>query len=168
MALRNPHPKSPCVGEERRAGLGQTLPAGSPIVGSRTSPVQIDDAVNNYIRLGRRAACRDRRHLRRRERANLDQLCHLRDCVSALTSRHLRPVARVDQLQCESNRIYTCVPPTKLMEFPALVVSSEKTVQPVFGLGFHSFAVKDVDHDAQWLALFHEVQQPGAHAPNCD
>ena len=33
-ALRNPHSKSPCVGEERRAGLGQTLPTGSPIVGS--------------------------------------------------------------------------------------------------------------------------------------
>ena len=37
---------APCVGEERRAGLGHTLPAGSPIVGSRTSPVQSDDAVN--------------------------------------------------------------------------------------------------------------------------
>ena len=35
-------PKSPCVGEERRAGLGQTLPAGSPIVVSRVSPVQND------------------------------------------------------------------------------------------------------------------------------
>ena len=34
-ALGNPHPKSPCVGEERRAGLGQSLPAGSPRVGSR-------------------------------------------------------------------------------------------------------------------------------------
>ena len=32
-ALRNPHPKSPCEGEERRAGLGQALPTGSPIVG---------------------------------------------------------------------------------------------------------------------------------------
>ena len=29
-SARNPHPKSPCVGEERRAGLGQTFPAGSP------------------------------------------------------------------------------------------------------------------------------------------
>ena len=33
-ALRNPLPKSPCVGEERRVGLGQAL----PIVGSRLSP----------------------------------------------------------------------------------------------------------------------------------
>ena len=37
-ALRNPHLKSPCVGEERRAGLGQALPIGSPIVGSRDEP----------------------------------------------------------------------------------------------------------------------------------
>ena len=37
-ALRNPLPKRPCVGEERRAGLGQALPTGSPIVGSRASP----------------------------------------------------------------------------------------------------------------------------------
>ena len=45
-ALRNPpHPKSPCVGEERRAGLGQTLSTGSPIVGSRVSHVQ-GDATN--------------------------------------------------------------------------------------------------------------------------
>ena len=41
-ALRNQHPKSPCVGEERRACLGQTLPAGSPIAGFRVSPVQSD------------------------------------------------------------------------------------------------------------------------------
>ena len=34
-ALQNPHPKSPCVEEERRAGLGQTLSTGSPIEGSR-------------------------------------------------------------------------------------------------------------------------------------
>ena len=39
-ALRNPLPKSPCVGEERRACLAQTLPTGSPTVGSRVSPVQ--------------------------------------------------------------------------------------------------------------------------------
>ena len=31
-----------------------------PHVGSRTSPVLGDDAVNNYLRLGRLAACRDR------------------------------------------------------------------------------------------------------------
>ena len=43
--LRNPHPKSPCVGVERRASVGQTLPAGSPIVGSSLSPVQ-GDATN--------------------------------------------------------------------------------------------------------------------------
>ena len=30
-------PNSPCVGEERRAGLGQALPTGFPIVGSRLS-----------------------------------------------------------------------------------------------------------------------------------
>ena len=34
-ALRVPRTLSPCVGEERRAGLGQDLSAGSPIVGSR-------------------------------------------------------------------------------------------------------------------------------------
>ena len=45
-ALRNPHPKSPCVVEERRAGLGQTLPVG-------VSRVQSDTLVNDYIRLGR-------------------------------------------------------------------------------------------------------------------
>ena len=37
-ALRNLLPKSPCVGEERRAGLGQALPSGSPIVGSKACP----------------------------------------------------------------------------------------------------------------------------------
>ena len=59
-ALRNPLPKSPCVEEGCRAGLGQTLPAGSPIVWSRTSPVLGADAVNSNIRLGRSAACCDR------------------------------------------------------------------------------------------------------------
>ena len=58
-ALRNPPPKSPCVGEERRAGLGQALPTGSPIVGSRSSPVQSDDAVNNNILVGHDAYVSD-------------------------------------------------------------------------------------------------------------
>ena len=64
-------------------------------------------------------------------------------------------------------------------KFPVLVVSKsfqevvkitrklENTMRTVFGLGFHSFAVKDVDHDALCLTLFNEVRQPGAHAPNC-
>ena len=60
-----------------------------------------------YFRLGRRATCRDRPHHRRRDGSNLDQLCHLRDCVSALIPRHLRPVARVGQLLFERNRIST-------------------------------------------------------------
>ena len=121
-----------CV-EERRAGLGQALPAGSRIVGSRVSqyrrycgqqlhscrarhvrlgrrvtefvyvvstvkPVQMRLRLT-YIRLRPRAACRDRQHERRREGAKLDQFCHLRDCVSALAPRHLRPVARVGRFQ---------------------------------------------------------------------
>ena len=60
LALRNPHPKSPCVGEEGRAGLGQTLPTGSPIVGSR-EPVQkilrstlLHSSRARHVRLGRR------------------------------------------------------------------------------------------------------------------
>ena len=37
--LPPPHTQeSPCVGEERRAGLGQGLPTGSPKLGSRVSP----------------------------------------------------------------------------------------------------------------------------------
>merc|ERR1712136_735327 len=43
----------------------------------------------------------------------------------------------------------------------------ESKVQPVIGLGFHSSAMEDVDHDALWLAVLNEVRQPGAHAPNC-
>ena len=39
----------------------------------------------------------------------------------------------------------------------------ENTVQPVIGLGFHSSALEDVDHDALWLALLNEVRQPAAH-----
>ena len=34
-ALRNPPPKSGCARQHRTAGLGQTLPTGSPIAGSR-------------------------------------------------------------------------------------------------------------------------------------
>ena len=51
-ALPNPLPKSPCVGEECRRGLGQALPAGSPIVGSRVQMI----LRLTCIRLGRRAA----------------------------------------------------------------------------------------------------------------
>ena len=74
-------PKSPCLGEERRAGLGQALPAGSPIVGSRVQMILRP----THIRAGRRAACRNRRHHRRREGANLDQFRRLRDCFSLCT-----------------------------------------------------------------------------------
>ena len=35
------------------------------------------------------------------------------------------------------------------------------------GLGFHSSAMEDADHDALWLALLNEVREPRAHAPNC-
>ena len=49
-ALRKPLPKSCCVGEERRAGLGQTLPTGFPIAGSRVSPVK-GDATNTVASL---------------------------------------------------------------------------------------------------------------------
>ena len=59
-ALRNPRPKSPCVGEERRAVWVRPSPTGSPIVGSRVEPVQSDTAVHiitlgaRHVRLGRR------------------------------------------------------------------------------------------------------------------
>ena len=53
-ALRNPPPKSPCVGKERRVGLGQTLPAGSPIVGSIVSPCTERYWSTYYVHLGRR------------------------------------------------------------------------------------------------------------------
>ena len=95
-ALRKPHAKSPCV---RAGGSGQGLPAGSPIVGSRTSPVQSDDAVNNYIRLGPRRL-RDCRHLRRREGG------HQRNCVSVFTSRHWRSGTR-GECSTEKNPICT-------------------------------------------------------------
>ena len=42
----------------------------------------------------------------------------------------------------------------------------ENTAQPVVGLDFHTSTIKDIDHDALWLALLNEVRQPGAHAPN--
>ena len=41
------------------------------------------------------------------------------------------------------------------------------TKQPVIGLGFHSSANEDVDHDSLWMALLDEVRQLEAHAPNC-
>ena len=44
-ALRNPHPESRCVGEERRAGLGQALPSGSPNRGVQGAE---DTAVNMH------------------------------------------------------------------------------------------------------------------------
>ena len=100
---RNPRPKSPCVGDQRRAGLGQALPVGSPIVVSRVQKI----LRSTYIRGGRRAPCRDRRHQRHREGANLVQFCHLRDCVSAITPRDLRSVVRVGRFQCAKKRICT-------------------------------------------------------------
>ena len=42
----------------------------------------------------------------------------------------------------------------------------ENAVQSVVGSDFHSPGM-DVDHDALWLALLNEIQQPRAHAPNC-
>jgi len=37
-------------------------------------------------------------------------------------------------------------------------------VQPVVGLGFHSFVVKDVSYDALRLVFLIDVRQPGALA----
>ena len=48
-----------------------------------------------------------------------------------------------------------------------VVQKIENTVQPVRGSGSHSFAMKDVNHEASWLALSNEVQELDAHAPNC-
>ena len=52
-------------------------------------------------------------------------------------------------------------------EVITVAMKIENTIQPVIGLGFHSSANEDVDHDALWLALLDEVRQPEAHAPNC-
>ena len=43
----------------------------------------------------------------------------------------------------------------------------ENTDQLDRGSSSHSFAMKDVHHEASWLALSNEVRQQGAHAPTC-
>ena len=43
---------------------------------------------------------------------------------------------------------------------------TERAVQRVFDLSFHSSTIED-DHDALWLALLNELRQLGAHTPNC-
>ena len=50
-------------------------------------------------------------------------------------------------------------------EVVKVVQKLENAVRLVIGLGL--ICMEDVDDDAVWRALLNEVQQQGAHAPNC-
>ena len=88
--LPEPTSEEPLRGGGAQGGSGSTPPSWIPNRGvqDEACTVQSDDAVNNYIRLGRRTACRDRRLLRRCEGG------HQRNCVSAFTHRHWRSGTR--------------------------------------------------------------------------
>ena len=76
----------------RRAGLGQARPPNLvPNCGVQGEPRTSRCDEHCYIRLVRRAACHDRRHLRHRESAFLGPFCHLRDFFSLCTQS---PVSR--------------------------------------------------------------------------
>ena len=45
----------------------------------------------------------------------------------------------------------------------SIASKTEITVQPVFGLCFHSSAIKNVDYEVLWLVLLNEGR-PGARA----
>ena len=76
----------------RRAGLGQARPPNLvPNCGVQGEPRTRRCDEHCYIRLVRRAACHDRRHLRHRESAFLGPFCHLRDFFSLCTQS---PVSR--------------------------------------------------------------------------
>ena len=69
----------------------------------------------------------------------------------------------------ECGQPWTCLVLVVSKSFQKMVKITRKlenTVRTVFGLGFHSFVLKDVDHDALCLTLLNEIRQPGAHAPN--
>ena len=142
-----PTPEGPCVGEERRAGLGQALPTGSQIVGPSVSHVQ--GGATNIITPVWGAVPLV-------ATADVCPFCHLRDCFSAFAPSHLCSVARVDQFLCERNFIYTCVPPTKLMKcgYPGTsyscgVIRVHSAV--CFWVGFpfiYSSTSENVDYDA--------------------
>ena len=73
----DPEPLGPrLVGAQ--GGSGSSPPNWIPNRGVQVQPVLMILRLT-YLRLGRRAACRDRRHQRRREGANLDQSCHQRN-----------------------------------------------------------------------------------------
>ena len=150
LGSSEPTPEEPLRIGGTQAGLGQAHPAGSPIVWSRVQMM----LRSTCIRLERRAACRDRRHQRHSEGANLDQFCHLRDCVSCLAPRHLRPVARVGRLQCSRKRICTQSSASKItdgMRLPWALCSH--SVKELSGGGQNCAEAREHSAACYWAAF---------------
>ena len=77
LGSSEPTPEGPLRGRGAQGGSGSSPPNWIPNSGVQGEPCTRRCDEHYYIRLGRRAACRDRRHLRHRERASLGPSCHL-------------------------------------------------------------------------------------------
>ena len=109
--------RAPSLGRSAGRVWVKPFPTGSPIVGSRVTKSTVVSIHSS------RSPRRDRRHEPRREGANLDQFCHLRGCVSALTPKHLctsRSIAVREEPKLHQNSTKQDV---VTLEFPFLVVS---------------------------------------------
>ena len=128
----------------RRAGLGQASPPNLvPNCGVQGEPRTKRCDEHCYIRLVRRAACHDRRHLRHRKRciswsilssSRFFSLC-TQSPVSCCTSRSIAMREKLNLHLCST---YKTDENAATLELPTLVVSFENTMQYVFGFDFHS------------------------------